>query len=189
MPRTYISYEVADVSAAARSLRQQLRSLDRLPSHVELLNMLARAASFRNFQQLRAQTLDRRASRSVAANPPPPDLSLVAKAARYFDPNGRLTQWPAKDSIARLCLWVIWARLPIGIVMSDRTISDLLKEMNTFGDHALLRRALVDYQMVERTPACQSYRRIERTPPALLAPLLQTIGLSHAAGLDEGQTS
>lgn len=179
MPRTYVSYEVADVSSAARSLRQQLLQLDRLPSHVELLNMLARAAGFRNFQHLRTEMFNEHACATLAASQPKVDLSSVEKAARYFDGSGRLTQWPAKDSIARLCLWVIWARLPMGVAMADRIISDLLKEMNAFEDHALLRRALVDYQLVARTPDCKNYRRIEQTPPAELGPLLRKIGLSQ----------
>lgn len=60
--------------------------------------------------------------------------------------------------------------------MTERTISDLLKEMNTFGDHALLRRALVDYGLAVRTPTGNAYRCIEQRPPAELEPLLARIG-------------
>jgi hypothetical protein len=54
MPRLQLAYEVADISALARSLRDGLGKLERMPGHVELLNLLARSAGFRNFQHFRA---------------------------------------------------------------------------------------------------------------------------------------
>jgi hypothetical protein len=179
MPRTLLSYQVADVSAAARSLREQLQKLERLPSHVELLNMLARAAGFRNFQHFRADSMDARASRppSVAKDVRLAISPAVEKAARYFDSQGRLTQWPSKESQAKLCLWVIWSQVPSGQRFTEREISDLLKDLNAFDDHALLRRALVDYELVVRTPTGSAYRRIKQPPPPELAPLLERLGL------------
>jgi hypothetical protein len=179
MPKTLLSYQVADVSAAARSLREQLQALARLPSHVELLNMLARAAGFRNFQHFRAEvSSDASRPPSVAKDVPAQTSAAVEKASRYFDAKGRLTQWPSKDSQARLCVWVIWSRLPRGVRLTEREISDLLKELNTFNDHALLRRALVDYDLVVRTPTGSAYRRIEQEPPVELEPLLERIGIA-----------
>lgn len=178
MPRTQLSYQVADVSAAARLLREQLKRLERLPSHVELLNMLARAAGYRNFQHFRAEV-----GGSAAAGPPSAaaapafDRAAVEKAARTFDAEGRLVRWPSKESQAILCLWVIWSRVPAAVRFTEREISDLLKEMNALEDHALLRRALVDYGLVTRTPTGSAYRRIEQAPPAELAPLLARLGL------------
>lgn len=54
MPRSIFSIDIADLSTFAKSLREQIGRLDRQPSHVEMLNLLSRAAGFRNFQHLRA---------------------------------------------------------------------------------------------------------------------------------------
>lgn len=166
MPKTQLAYVVEDVSAAARSLREQLRKLERLPSHVELLNMLARAAGFRNFQHFRAE--------GAQAGPPPPSFSeaKVARVVRHFDGNGQLTQWPSRQGHALLCLWVLWSRLPAGAHFTEAEIGAFLDAWHTFGDRALLRRALVDYGLVERTVDGARYTRIEQEPPAELAPLL-----------------
>lgn len=51
MPKTTIPLPIADLSAYARSLA---KLLDPAPSHLSLLNTLAKAAGFRNFQHLRA---------------------------------------------------------------------------------------------------------------------------------------
>lgn len=43
-----------DISAFARALGRQLQAREAPPSHLEVMNMLARAAGYRNFQHLRA---------------------------------------------------------------------------------------------------------------------------------------
>jgi hypothetical protein len=171
MPRIQLTYEVPDVSAAARSLRDQLTKLQRLPSHVELLNMLARAAGYRNFQHFRAEA----AAAPPAAGAEPVDRDLIEKTARHFDSAGRLIRWPARDKQAILCLFVLWSRIKPGESFTEREISELLDEWHTFGDHALLRRALVDYGLMSRTVDGSKYVRIGQKPPAELPALLKQL--------------
>lgn len=172
MPRSQLAYEVADLSVAARSLRDQLQKLERVPTHVELLNMLARAAGFQNYQHFRTQ--------AVAAKPPATvvddvDRGFIEKVARHFDSEGRLVRWPGRDRQAILCLFVFWSRIRPGESYTEREISDVLGEWHTFGDHALLRRAMVDYGLMSRTVDGRKYVRIGQKPPAELAPLLAMI--------------
>jgi hypothetical protein len=175
MPRLQLTYEVADVSAAAKSLRDQLGKLERLPSHVELLNMLARAAGYRNFQHFRT---DAAAKQRLLApiDQPPINHERIEKVARHFGANGQLLRYPARESQQVLCLWVLWSRIPAGTSFSDREISELLDLWHVFGDHALLRRALVDYGLMSRTVDGRQYLRIEQKPPAELGPLLTQLG-------------
>lgn len=173
MPRTQLTYEVADVSAAAKSLRNQLGKLERLPTHVELLNMLARAAGYRNFQHFRAEVTAK--ASPASADEPQINRGLVEKAARHFDAKGRLQRWPARESQAVLCLFVLWSRIPAGVSFTEREISELLDEWHTFGDYALLRRALVDYGLMSRTVDGRKYVRIGQKPPAELASLLARV--------------
>ena len=64
MSRTPLPFAVEDLTALARGLERQLAEHDGRPGHVEMLNMLARAGGFRNFQHFRAQaeTIDRLAT-------------------------------------------------------------------------------------------------------------------------------
>lgn len=172
MSRLAVPLGVDDLSTFAKSLRSALGAHDGLPSHVELLNMLAKSAGFANFQHLRsdAETADRL---KAALEPGPrADLGQVEKAARYFDAAGVLMSWPARYQHQTLCLWVFWSRLPRGAVFTERQISAELKPWHAFGDHALIRRAMIDGRMLTRTIDGREYRRIEQEPPAELAPLL-----------------
>ena len=181
MPRTAIPLEVADLSPFAKTLRQGLSQHDGVPSHVELLNLLAKAAGFQNYQHLRAdaKTSDRLAA---AAEPTPrARLDKVEKAARYFDAEGVLQSWPSRYADQMLCLWVLWSRIPRGTVFTEIEISTHLRDWNDFGDHALIRRAMIDGKMLERNQNGLEYRRVERTPPAELTPLLDHLRERTAA--------
>lgn len=176
MTRTVFPFAVSDISALARSLNRDLAGRERPPGHVELLNMLARGAGFRNFQHFRAQ-----AAAGEGRNAPPPatepvDLARVERLARCFDAQGRLARWPARTGDQRLCLWPLWARIPADATMTERQISERLDAWHLFGDRALLRRELVETGLVSRTPDCRAYRRVERPPPPDALALIRRSG-------------
>ncbi|MFM8940790.1 MAG: DUF2087 domain-containing protein [Phenylobacterium sp.] len=173
MPRTFLPFAVDDISALARSLRVQLAARTGPPGHVEMLNMLARAAGARNFQQLRAQTA------SIPAPPAPeaePDLALVERTSRHFDAEGRLASWPAKTSLQSLALWGLWSRIPAETVFSEVGFNQRLNAISQIGDPALLRRSMVHAGLVSRSDDCRDYRRIEQRPPPEARTLIRRLG-------------
>ncbi|MDQ0512231.1 DUF2087 domain-containing protein [Ancylobacter amanitiformis] len=178
MTRTVLAYEAPDISALARTLHGRLATLDHVPGHVELLNILARAAGFRNFQHLRA---DRLARRQIDATPPPAppppapppaDHARCAKALRLYDAQGRLARWPKKRNQQELCLWVLWSRLPAGETFAEKIMNERVNRLHLFGDHALLRRELIELGLFRRTVDGREYSRIEQAPPPELRVLL-----------------
>lgn len=191
MSRTPVAMAVGDLSKFARALRRQLEPMDRLPGHVEMLNLLARAGGWRNFQHLLAGN---GAPEAPGTAPEPPAVEAaapevpqaptpaepvspkrLARLVRYFDDQGRFIRWPGKHTQRVSCLWVLWSRLPARTDMSEAEISAWLDERHLFGDHALLRRELVDQGMVERTPDGRRYRRLEVQPSDEALALLERL--------------
>jgi len=168
MSRILLPFHSDDISALARSLKGQLANCESQPSHLELLNMLARANGYRNFQHYRAQLAARDLLESSLPTPAPEPVDFVRlkRLMRMFDPGGKLARWPSKRSQQEICLWVIWSRLPARQVFTEKEINLLLNENHLFGDHALLRRWLCDYGMMSRTRDGREYRRVEKRPPA-----------------------
>ena len=162
MSRTLIPLAISDISAFARSLHSQLSAQESLPGHLSLLNMLARAAGYRNFQSLRA--LSAPAPATAPPQAPPPDLEPVHRAARFFDAQGRLISWPAKASLQTLCLWGLWSKLTPAESWSEPKLNAWLRAHHLFGDHAILRRELCDQEFIARTPDGRQYHRVERPP-------------------------
>ncbi|WP_374535824.1 DUF2087 domain-containing protein [Chitinimonas taiwanensis] len=188
MSRPVFPYHAPDISALARSLSTQLAKQwaehAQPPSHVQLLNMLARAVGQQNFQQFRAQAqatpslvlpsiaADPAAKRAAQVQLPAGD---VLRLLRHFDAQGRLLRWPGKFSEQLPCLWVVCRQIPAQREMSERAINEYIKRAECFGDHVLLRRELVNYGLLTRTPDGKVYRRIEQAVPEAIQALLAAV--------------
>src|SRR5215510_5916850 len=123
MTRTAFPFYAGDISALARSLHNQLAHCEQIPGHVEMLNILARAAGSRNFQHFRAQAVARLKLDGAPAEPyPAVDFVELQRCLRYFDLHGRLTRWPTKFSHQEPCLWVLWSAIPPRTKLSERDV-------------------------------------------------------------------
>ena len=185
MSRESFPYAVDDMAALAKSLRGCLAERAGVaPGHVEMLNILAKAAGCRNFQHYRANVLAREqlATRLPATQPQAPvDFVRLRRLLRHFDAAGRLVRWPAKYSEQQPCLWLLWSRLPSRRVMNEREVGEHLTASHSFGDAALLRRQLCDAGLMARTPDCREYRRVEGRPSPLGLALIEQLRRPGAA--------
>lgn len=181
MSRTALPFFAEDISSFARSLSAQLTSCDHAPSHLELLNMLARSTGCRNFQHFRAQRVASIQSGTPQPASEPVDLAKIHRLARYFDAQGCLMRWPGKFSHRESCLWVLWSKLPPRQVFNEKGLNQLLIPLHLFEDHVFLRRMLIDYGLVTRTADCREYRRIERRPPPEAVALIRFLAVRRTS--------
>lgn len=165
MSRPIFPFHAEDISVLARALKNQLDGRQEPPGHVELLNMLARATGWKNFQHFRAQFDGEPIQLPPPPAPPKVDFKRIARLAKLFDAEGRLTRWPKKFNQQQTCLWALWARIPARRSFSEREVNLLLLDHHAFGDYALIRREMIDSGMMTRTPDGRVYRRIEQAPP------------------------
>lgn len=149
MTRETIQINIADLSQFTKSLRGALSTA---PSHVEMLNIVSRAAGYSNFQHLRASN----------APSPAVDWRKVDRALRNFDDKGRFANWPAKTSMQHLCLWAVWAIIPARTVMNEREVSQLIDQETSTKDAAQIRRSLVEMKLLTRNKDGSRYQRIEQ---------------------------
>ncbi len=168
MTKDSLILPVADLSSFSRALARQLQPA--APSHLTLMNMLARAAGYRNLQHLRAAQT---AGAKLALPPEAVDHGLVTRALAQFDEGARLRQWPARRAVQILCLWALWARLPRNVSMTERQISAALNTLHHFGDAAILRRDMVALGLLRRTIDGCDYQRLESRPPPEARTLIQ----------------
>jgi hypothetical protein len=184
------------MSAFARALKRELTDFGGgtesgamsgtpavMPGHLALMNMLARAAGYRNFQHFRSQQKARAQLDQPAVVPDValPDYVHVKRLMRYFDDQGRFTRWPSKFSDRLPCLWVLWSRLTPRRVSTEAEINRALQAQHLFGDHALLRRELCDAGLMTRSTDGREYRRVEQVPPATPLALIRQLAAWAAA--------
>ena len=178
MTRMMHPLAVADISTFAKSLKKQLdtRQAEGLapPSHLELLNLLAHAAGFRNFQTFKAiantQTdlVEAAAPEPLPAQPPPlPEADTavdyatlsptVRKALMQFDTAGRLVRLPNKLSVQRMAMWWMWSHFTVRRKYTEKEVNQVLNAHHTFGDQATLRREMVNMHLLGRKSDCSEY--------------------------------
>lgn len=95
-----------------------------------------------------------------------PQDKRVASVLRCFESGGRLVRWPSKRADQLLVLWVVWSQLPDERQMAEAEVSAMLRDWHDYEDFALLRRELVDLDLLRRTPNGRVYRKIGQDMPA-----------------------
>ena len=104
----------------------------------------------------------------------PPLSERAAKTLKCFDDAGRLARWPLKLSQQRLALWILWMRFDARRVYTEAEVNRVLKAWHVYGDHATLRRELVDHGLMTRKDDCSEYRKLAQSPDE------EVQGLMHA---------
>ncbi len=188
MSKEPIPLVAADISVFARSLKQQLREGEALPSHLSLMNMLARAAGFRNYQHMRAA----RAAEgrlAVDALPEVADYRLVERTLNQFDGAGCLLRWPSRRPVQELCLWAMWAVVPPARHLQERDVNAALNAAHVFGDAASLRRSLFGMGLVSRKRDGSDYLRVEKSPPVEAREVIRRLKARRQATAVQRQTA
>lgn len=173
MAKSPLPLHADDLTDFSRALSRQLG--DASPSHLKLMNMLARAAGYQNIQHMRsAHAASRRLDRDAAEHLT--DARAVERSLHQFDAAGRLRQWPSRRSAQTLALWALWARLPAERTMAEREVSDRLCDEHLFSDPATVRRTMISCGLLTRNVDGTDYRRIEQQPPAEAKALIRALG-------------
>jgi hypothetical protein len=87
------------------------------------------------------------------------------RVARCFAADGRLQRWPSKRCDQLLVLWVVWSQLPDDVQLSESELNAMLRGWHDYEDHVLLRRELIELDLLRRTPDGRIYRKIRQEMP------------------------
>ena len=87
-------------------------------------------------------------------------MHTAHRLVRFLDDQQRLCSWPAKHKDTLLVLAYLASRFDPTRHYSEQEVNALLNAWHTFGDHALLRRALFDYVFLDRSRDDSCYWRV-----------------------------
>ncbi|AXI45492.1 hypothetical protein C1J03_05235 [Sulfitobacter sp. SK012] len=174
MSKSPIPFTAPDITVVARNLSQHLSDPAKVPTHLNLMNMLARSAGFRNYQHLRAAHAAE-ARLNEAPAPPAIDHHLLERTLHQFDNAGQMIRWSSRRTVRDLCLWQFWSILPAGRMMHEKEVNAAINAHHLFGDPAQLRRSLIEISLLTRKIDGSDYRRVETKPPAIALALFERL--------------
>jgi hypothetical protein len=181
MTRLLVPLSTPDISAFAKTLKNFLderhASGKSLPSHVELLNLMARAAGTRNFATLKksAQTVPcvvrNKLNEATLVEVAPTEVvnlspmsATVRKALLQFDESGRLVRLPNKLSVQQMTMWALWTKFAANRKYTEKEVNAITNAFHTFGDQATLRRELINMKLLGRKSDCSEYWKEPHRP-------------------------
>lgn len=86
-------------------------------------------------------------------------LEQPAELRPFLDRDGLVTDWPAKRKGQQAVLDYLITKFASGERYAEAEVNDLLKQWHTYNDPAYLRRSLVDFGLLKRTPDGAQYWR------------------------------
>lgn len=178
MSRESIPFQVDDISRLSRFIRKKLLEIKGVPSHLELMNILAKASGNKNYQELKAQRSSLQVEAVPKINNEPEDPVIkkrVQRFIRHLDEEKCLIRWPKKRAEQILALWLIWEKLPSNVQMTEKEINDHINLWHRFGDYALIRRELCDLGILSRKPDGSAYHRASKQEPNEISYVKQLI--------------
>ena len=197
--QAHVAFAVADISALAKSLRSAFAGVDAAPTQVQMLNWLAKAAGHQNYQSLRAHasstsvvsasvgvvdvaanTVEKVKTTAIKLSSTENAIALTAHAAKaltQFDSDGKLTRWPHKFAVQRIAMWGLWIRFDGKRRYTEKEVNSVLNAWHLFGDHATLRRELINMQLLARKPDCSAYWKNVHKPSDDIQLFLRTLRL------------
>ncbi len=186
MPKTLLAFHVSDISMLAKSLSMALAARAETksapPSHLEMLNLLARSTGARNYQTWRASA-HAAPSAALVAIAEPALSPLIKKALRVFDEASRMTRWPVARPVQRFCTWFMWSRFEKRRSYTEREVNALLSPWTTFQAHVTMRRELINDGLVTRERDGSNYQRVDLVPPLEVQQFMKALAVRSKAAV------
>ena len=76
---------------------------------------------------------------------------------RFMDDKGRIKIWAAKKEMKFEILKYISTKFECGRFYTEKEVNAVIEEWHTFGDYFLVRRGLIDHQLLSRTKSGSRY--------------------------------
>lgn len=80
-----------------------------------------------------------------------------ANISAFMDDDGRITQIPVPNRTKIPVLAYLAGKFEEDRIYSEKEINGIINVWHTFGDYFILRRLLIDYKFLERTPNGERY--------------------------------
>ncbi len=75
----------------------------------------------------------------------------MSQLSNFLDDNNRVKAWPKKHALKREVLLYLASKFEMDRDYSEKEVNQILSEWHTFEDYFLLRRDLIEHNLLSRT--------------------------------------
>ena len=93
-------------------------------------------------------------------------MKSKVKIEQFLDESGRIVQLPSKQKVKLAVLEYLAGKFELESTYSERQVNEICDQWHTFGDYFLMRRELVDNNLLDRERDGSRYWRIWDAPSA-----------------------
>ena len=80
----------------------------------------------------------------------------------FLDDDGKITRVPAPNKTKIPVLEYLAGKFEQQQILNEKEVNEIINNWHTFGDHYILRRLLIDYKFLDRTPNGAKYWLVEK---------------------------
>jgi len=81
---------------------------------------------------------------------------------RFLDEDKKIKTWPSKHEMKRAVLQYLSEKFETGVFYTEKEVNDIIIGWHSFGDFFLLRRGLIELNLLSRTNDGKKYWKIEQ---------------------------
>ena len=85
------------------------------------------------------------------------EIEKKINISAFLDDAGKIAQVPAPNRTKIPVLAYLASKFEEGRIYCEKEVNGIINEWHTFGDYFILRRLLVDYKFLKRTPNGERY--------------------------------
>ncbi|WP_066498610.1 DUF2087 domain-containing protein [Abyssisolibacter fermentans] len=85
----------------------------------------------------------------------------MAKFKNFLDKDGKVKAWPAKYNLKIKVLEYIADKFECDRFYSEKEVNEIINQWHSFGDYLMIRRGMIDYQLLARTNDGKKYWKVK----------------------------
>ncbi|MTI69255.1 MAG: DUF2087 domain-containing protein [Firmicutes bacterium] len=85
----------------------------------------------------------------------------MGRLENFLDEKERVKQWPAKHSLKIEVVKYIASKFEEDIVYTEKEVNEIINQWHTYGDYFMLRRAMIEYKLMDRKKDGSKYWKLE----------------------------
>ncbi|MBI9011550.1 MAG: DUF2087 domain-containing protein [Clostridiales bacterium] len=79
----------------------------------------------------------------------------------FIDADGRIKQWPSKNNLKIEVIKYIASKFEVNRTYTEKEVNEIIMKWHTYNDYFMIRRGMIEYQLLERTRNGSKYWKVE----------------------------